>query len=118
MPISVRTRELRKIYTSPPPVAAQAGGFAFFGARGPSPRTKTEIVALDGISLEVAPGEIFGLLGPNGAGKSTTVGILTTRVDLPAPHAPSSPKISPGAISRSSGCSDRTAPASPPRSAS
>ncbi len=33
--------------------------------------------ALDGVSLEVAPGEIFGLLGPNGAGKSTTMRMLT-----------------------------------------
>jgi ABC-2 type transport system ATP-binding protein len=34
--------------------------------------------AVDGIDLDVAPGEIFGFLGPNGAGKSTTVHMLTT----------------------------------------
>ena len=32
--------------------------------------------AVDGISFEVAPGELFALLGPNGAGKTTTVEIL------------------------------------------
>ncbi len=36
------------------------------------------IVAVDGVDLEVAPGEIYGFLGPNGAGKSTTVLMLTT----------------------------------------
>jgi ABC-2 type transport system ATP-binding protein len=34
--------------------------------------------AVDGVDLEVRPGEIFGFLGPNGAGKSTTVRVLTT----------------------------------------
>jgi ABC-2 type transport system ATP-binding protein len=34
--------------------------------------------ALDGLSFEVARGEIFGLLGPNGAGKTTAVHVLTT----------------------------------------
>jgi ABC-2 type transport system ATP-binding protein len=37
-----------------------------------------EKVAVDGIDLEVAAGEIYGFLGPNGAGKSTTVRMLTT----------------------------------------
>jgi len=40
-----------------------------------------KIVAVDGLSLSVRKGEVFGLLGPNGAGKSTTVslavGLLT-----------------------------------------
>ena len=35
-------------------------------------------MAVDGIDLEVAEGEIYGFLGPNGAGKSTTVRMLTT----------------------------------------
>jgi ABC-2 type transport system ATP-binding protein len=34
--------------------------------------------AVDGIDLEVSPGEIYGFLGPNGAGKSTTVHMLVT----------------------------------------
>ena len=34
--------------------------------------------AVDGVSLDVAPGEFFALLGPNGAGKTTTISILTT----------------------------------------
>ena len=39
---------------------------------------KGDIRAVDGIDLEVRPGEIYGFLGPNGAGKSTTVHMLTT----------------------------------------
>jgi ABC-2 type transport system ATP-binding protein len=38
------------------------------------------VPALDGISLEVPAGSLYGLLGPNGAGKTTTIGICTTRV--------------------------------------
>jgi ABC-2 type transport system ATP-binding protein len=37
-----------------------------------------DFVAVDGLDLAVAPGEIYGFLGPNGAGKSTTVRVLCT----------------------------------------
>ena len=79
MGVGIRTTDLRKVYNSPPPMAAMGAGFGGgFGKKSKQP--KAEIVALNGVSLEVQPGQIFGLLGPNGAGKSTTVGILTTRV--------------------------------------
>jgi ABC-2 type transport system ATP-binding protein len=41
-------------------------------------------VALDGVSLQVAPGEVYGLLGPNGAGKTTLVRMM---VGLVAPDS-------------------------------
>jgi ABC-2 type transport system ATP-binding protein len=79
MPIGIRTQDLRKVFNSAPPLGATGGMIARSNARG-SKQPKLQITALDRISLEVMPGEIFCLLGPNGAGKSTTVGVLTTRV--------------------------------------
>jgi ABC-type multidrug transport system ATPase subunit len=36
-----------------------------------------DLVAVEGLSLQVQPGEAFGLLGPNGAGKTTTINLIT-----------------------------------------
>ena len=39
-------------------------------------KTFGRLVAVDGISFSVAPGEVLGFLGPNGAGKSTTMKMI------------------------------------------
>jgi ABC-2 type transport system ATP-binding protein len=49
-----------------PPTVRARGITKYFG----------EVVALDGVDLDVAPGQIHGLVGPNGAGKTTLLGLL------------------------------------------
>src|ERR1044071_3732429 len=43
-----------------------------------------DFVAVEGVSLAVPPGSIFGLLGPNGAGKTSTIRMI---MDITAPDA-------------------------------
>lgn len=58
-------------------------------ANGKSPRwwpfkkrpPKAWFTAVDGVSLQIEQGEVFGLLGPNGAGKSTTIRMLCTLLE-------------------------------------
>ncbi|HTM57817.1 MAG TPA: ABC transporter ATP-binding protein [Candidatus Udaeobacter sp.] len=79
---AIRTRALRKVYPLPGVKRGKPARPTPGSAPAPStaPAPPTEVVALQGLDLEIAQGEFFGLLGPNGAGKTTTIGILTTRV--------------------------------------
>ena len=43
-------------------------------------KKRTHVNALQGLTLEIAPGEVVGFLGPNGAGKSTTIKILMGQI--------------------------------------
>jgi ABC-2 type transport system ATP-binding protein len=70
-------------------------------------KTYGDVRALDGLSLAVPAGTIFGLLGPNGAGKSTTVRILTTlsRPDAGAGRVAGHDVLAdPAAVRRAIGC--------------
>ena len=42
--------------------------------------SRGEFLAVNNLSFQVKPGEVYGLLGPNGAGKTTTLRMLTTLV--------------------------------------
>ncbi len=63
--LAVEVRDLGRIYKLRGPGKDRAKG-------------QRELVALQGVNLEVRQGELFGLLGPNGAGKTTLIKILTT----------------------------------------
>jgi ABC-2 type transport system ATP-binding protein len=63
----------------PSPPGAERPGGAAISARG-LVRRFGDFAAVDGVDLDIQPGEIYGFLGPNGAGKSTTVRVLCTLI--------------------------------------
>ena len=69
---AILTRGLRKTYR----VFEKKPGLG--GAiRGLFQRQYKDVSAVDGVDLEIAPGELVGFLGPNGAGKTTTLKMLS-----------------------------------------
>jgi len=69
---AIHINNLRKVYV----VSQQEAGSAA-AIRGLVRRRKIEVAAVDGISFDMAAGEIVGFLGPNGAGKTTTLKMLS-----------------------------------------
>jgi ABC-2 type transport system ATP-binding protein len=54
----------------------------------PKPGSRSEhFRAVDGVSLAIEPGEVFGILGPNGAGKTTTLEMLEGLTDIDSGEA-------------------------------
>ncbi len=68
----VDVRALRKVYRVTERETGLAATFRSFVKR-----RYREVLAVDGITFHIDPGEVVGFLGPNGAGKTTTLKMLS-----------------------------------------
>ncbi len=76
---AVETRDLTRVFAGPRHLLRR---------RPPGePESEGPVTALDGVTMEIKEGELFGLLGPNGAGKTTLIKILCTLLLPTAGHA-------------------------------
>ncbi|HTO21689.1 MAG TPA: ATP-binding cassette domain-containing protein [Spirochaetia bacterium] len=78
---AVRVRDLRKTF-----IVSEREAGAAAALRGLLRRSTREVAAVDGVSFELAQGEIVGFLGPNGAGKTTTLKTLSGLLHPTAGH--------------------------------